>query len=910
MNTNDFSTYQDAALTAKSVYDDAAPKGFTQSGETFHDPDSDFQGAIYDKPGGQDAFAAVRGTESVRDAITDANMGAAQSASSAAADMVVEITKMVRAGKNVTITGHSLGAGVAYAIAYEVARITKKSVNVVTFNGIGGRSAIEQFHKERKEMGQPSTTSPEVLSRINGVNFVDPKDVVPGLGIPMGETFTVGPPQTFQERFLDKLANASLPSKLWSMYQKHAMDPLLEKMVALGAVQTVQPYKADTNYAVTWASWLAGNWVEDLGYFAIGDPKRKGAYIDPYADHVNISENYQHMLGLGKLQMELQRAGAPNSLLESLAKGSGATAFNKNGVNPSMGAAMMRGLEGVSVVNDVRFSALDKLAGEHARLEYERTGDVAAATQAGVDAVRAAKEVNTGQAPLSGLSNAQVAEKAVQGYRDYLMQDTLQIDQYGRVTRGSLADKNPNYAGPSHEFSPEDYMTFEQNQQQLARNEAKRLAAKMQREAPKATAKTPPKTPRTVTLNVPRQDYLSGQTQQGAALASNRNIDTTGLNVDLLNIAVPKTRPGQYEVTLGGWSPVMAASAPAAPAQKQAPTYKSDPDLLAAAKRTDQQLAQQARINKAADQVRAREDGLLSEKSKSTRASAKEDTLDDADMVVDKTPGGEAAKADTLGGSVKVHGIELLGENAVSYAASKPSAVDSANVAANRRTKNVNAGNSGGNVNEGSGPTPSTNESLYGPGSAPEGSLGQAGGYDSNGDYHSGTNRNGTSTGGVKTDNYGREIGAYGQFTRDIIGRGNGSEAAGNTRVICTELVRQSLMAPSLQRLDITYTLRHLSPATVRGYHAWAVPYVRLMKRSHLATRLVEPLARWRAEEIAYQMKSRSCPHYPGRVVRWLGEPVCWERCSAGLATRIGFFRSRIQSSFWRSVEAWQGGGA
>ena len=83
-------------------------------------------------------------------------------------------------------------------------------------------------------------------------------------------------------------------------------------------------------------------------------------------------------------------------------------------------------------------------------------------------------------------------------------------------------------------------------------------------------------------------------------------------------------------------------------------------------------------------------------------------------------------------------------------------------------------------------------------------------------------------------------------------------------------------MPPNLQRLDIAFTLKHLSPATVRGYHFWAVPYVRVMKRSPLATRLMEPLARWRAEEIAYQMKARTKPHWRGRVVRLLGEPVCW----------------------------------
>lgn len=167
-------------------------------------------------------------------------------------------------------------------------------------------------------------------------------------------------------------------------------------------------------------------------------------------------------------------------------------------------------------------------------------------------------------------------------------------------------------------------------------------------------------------------------------------------------------------------------------------------------------------------------------------------------------------------------------------------------------------------------------ENLYSKVSAPEGSLGSPGYYDGNGDYHSGTNPGGAPTGGVKTDQYGREIGAYGQFTRDVVGRGDGSAAAGNTRVICTELVRQGLMDAKLQRLDIAFTLRHLSPVTVRGYHVWAVPYVRVMKRSQLASHLIEPFARWRAEEIAHQMGARERANWKGKCVRWVGEPLCW----------------------------------
>ena len=92
-------------------------------------------------------------------------------------------------------------------------------------------------------------------------------------------------------------------------------------------------------------------------------------------------------------------------------------------------------------------------------------------------------------------------------------------------------------------------------------------------------------------------------------------------------------------------------------------------------------------------------------------------------------------------------------------------------------------------------------------------------------------------------------------------------------------------MDGKLQRLDIAFTLRHLSPAKVRGYHAWAVPYVRLMKRSALATHLIEPFARWRAEEIAYQMGARKRANWKGKGVRGAGEPICW-----ALGTVLGWW--------------------
>lgn len=93
-------------------------------------------------------------------------------------------------------------------------------------------------------------------------------------------------------------------------------------------------------------------------------------------------------------------------------------------------------------------------------------------------------------------------------------------------------------------------------------------------------------------------------------------------------------------------------------------------------------------------------------------------------------------------------------------------------------------------------------------------------------------------------------------------------------RVICTELHAQGLLDTDLYALDVAYT-PGLHPAVVRGYHWWAIPYVRLMRRSALATRIARPLATWRARAIAYEVgKGPFC--WRGAMVRAIGEPLCF----------------------------------
>jgi len=87
-------------------------------------------------------------------------------------------------------------------------------------------------------------------------------------------------------------------------------------------------------------------------------------------------------------------------------------------------------------------------------------------------------------------------------------------------------------------------------------------------------------------------------------------------------------------------------------------------------------------------------------------------------------------------------------------------------------------------------------------------------------------------------------------------------------------------MEKALYKWDIEFTQKKLSGRTVAGYHVWAIPYVRVMRRKdiwgRLATNAIRPLMVARALECAYQLGHRNKPHWGGRFVRLLVEPICW----------------------------------
>jgi hypothetical protein len=90
---------------------------------------------------------------------------------------------------------------------------------------------------------------------------------------------------------------------------------------------------------------------------------------------------------------------------------------------------------------------------------------------------------------------------------------------------------------------------------------------------------------------------------------------------------------------------------------------------------------------------------------------------------------------------------------------------------------------------------------------------------------------------------------AVGRFIGRLVGAVFGT-------VICTELVAQNRITKRCQTINHMYN-KYLPDCGLRGYHFWAVPTVRLMRRSVFVSYIMEKLFTWRAEEIIHRLKMR-----------------------------------------------------
>jgi hypothetical protein len=98
-----------------------------------------------------------------------------------------------------------------------------------------------------------------------------------------------------------------------------------------------------------------------------------------------------------------------------------------------------------------------------------------------------------------------------------------------------------------------------------------------------------------------------------------------------------------------------------------------------------------------------------------------------------------------------------------------------------------------------------------------------------------------------------------------------------NNKVICTELHRMGDIPYNVWLADIQYSEKSFSEQVIRGYHAWGVPYVKLMRRASVFARLAKYPTRWFAEDIAYRMGVLPRPNIKGWLLREvLFRPLCW----------------------------------
>lgn len=118
----------------------------------------------------------------------------------------------------------------------------------------------------------------------------------------------------------------------------------------------------------------------------------------------------------------------------------------------------------------------------------------------------------------------------------------------------------------------------------------------------------------------------------------------------------------------------------------------------------------------------------------------------------------------------------------------------------------------------------------------------------------------------------------------------NQADVGGGGKVICTELCRNGVIEHDVWMADIRYSRDNFSAQTMRGYHLWGIPYVKLMRQYPAFAKLAAYPTRWFAADIAYRMGVRSKPNYAGWAVRELAfRLICW---ALGIVAKARYWQS------------------
>ncbi|MEG3619000.1 hypothetical protein V5T82_11085 [Magnetovibrio sp. PR-2] len=151
--------------------------------------------------------------------------------------------------------------------------------------------------------------------------------------------------------------------------------------------------------------------------------------------------------------------------------------------------------------------------------------------------------------------------------------------------------------------------------------------------------------------------------------------------------------------------------------------------------------------------------------------------------------------------------------------------------------------------------------------------------------------QNASTTGNGKFDGRGNLVGVGNQKanpnqtnratnkdgTYSLDEKGNGAGDAGGT-VICTELHRRGLLSDAIYNADSRFGVRLAfhDPDVIVGYHFWAKPLVKVMRRSDFLTLIIyHGFAKAWAEEMAGREGLNSIGTVRGRALMNLGVPLC-----------------------------------
>lgn len=110
-------------------------------------------------------------------------------------------------------------------------------------------------------------------------------------------------------------------------------------------------------------------------------------------------------------------------------------------------------------------------------------------------------------------------------------------------------------------------------------------------------------------------------------------------------------------------------------------------------------------------------------------------------------------------------------------------------------------------------------------------------------------------------------------------------------KVICTELYLNGLLDNDIYQMDLDYSASHFSKDAIKGYHAWAIPVVKMMRESpEVSSDIISPLVNDLMEEIAYRSGKSDKGNEVGKIFLEEGVP---------LFERIGVL---IEDPNWQSL--------